>query len=98
MSDEHDRHLRRLFVSSEQPYDASEFVTRLSSRLRRARALRQLALLGVMLGVALWFAPWLRGGLQGVARLGDWLIAPAGWLCSLALAGIVLVRSRAFRR
>ncbi|HEX4025652.1 MAG TPA: hypothetical protein VHX52_13265 [Steroidobacteraceae bacterium] len=89
------------------------FTARIAALVHRRRRWRQiLATAGVLLAAtamaaaAAWTAPllapaWLdaaRYGDEGLRQLAGWFASPAGWGGSLALAALILWRTRAFRR
>jgi hypothetical protein len=88
------------------------FTAHVAALVRRRRRWRRIGAMaaaliavGGMVAVAAWTAPLLTRASIGLAHYGNglqqlagWFAKPAGWACSLALALLVLWRTRAFRR
>jgi hypothetical protein len=102
---EFDQTLSRLFAEARETPPADDFTERVIIRMtqaRRRRAVKQAVLTTAAAGLAIALTPYLvEGSLAGASHLGDWLPAlggalasPAGWACSLAVAGWSLLRSR----
>lgn len=102
---EFDDTLTRLFAEARATLPAEEFLENVALRMnrgRRQRALKRAALTTVAAGLGIAVTPFIaEGSLTVASHLGAWLLAlgnalmsPVGWACSLALAAWGVRRAR----